>query len=238
MATRTASSNGATTDSVRKEMHDAFHECSHNGILEKAKLPKTLQRLGVNLKLPNTDMDAIFAFLDLNGNGEVPYEEFEKAIEPTLQAYHAKGFPLVVDEIVKEAFKAPIKAAEDELAMVDKSFIIAHSKMVKEGHAFGVDWWGENWRFKMFQEFYEKPKDLEGNPISYKDRLAFLKERLHEIDNGDMSWVAAITRNPKFQHEIPNQQCWDGVREYADLWLVELGEKVSGFHATTEKPKK
>lgn len=35
----------------------------------------------------------------------MPFKEFEVAVEPTIQAWLKKGFPLVLDDIVKEAFK-------------------------------------------------------------------------------------------------------------------------------------
>ncbi len=55
---------------------------------------------------------------------------------------------------MREAFKGPIHDAEDELNMVDRAFLVVHSQMVKEGHGFGVQYWGETWRFKMFDVSY------------------------------------------------------------------------------------
>jgi hypothetical protein len=72
----------------------------------------------VHLKDPSTDVEAVFFAVDVNGNGLVSEEEFEAAVQPTIMERAEQGLPMILDEIVKDAFRKVIIESEVELAIV------------------------------------------------------------------------------------------------------------------------
>ena len=98
----------------------------------------------------------------------------------------ARRYPLVLDELIREAFKQAIHEAENELNAVDKAFLVVHAQMVKEGHGFGVNYWGESWRFKMFDVsclfFWQLNEDVVYLLREQTSRYVFREEGRH-------SWI-------------------------------------------------
>lgn len=176
---------------------------------------KCLAKLDVHLKDPATDVEAIFFALDLNSNGVVSEEEFERAVQPTILHRAEKGLPMIVDEIVKDTFRSTIADAEVELAKVDEAFLKTHHDFVLAGKGFGVSFWGEHWRFQMFKDFYSSVR---------KNRLNNLLENLAKIAAGDRTWIKKSIEDPTIAIELPGEKNWNAVGEYARLWREHLRE--------------
>lgn len=67
-----------------------------------------------------------------------------------------------------------------------QGFMKAHHEIEKSGRGFGKGYWGNKWRFKIFDGFYTHPKDPEtGNLVDVSRRF------YHLIGYCDWAWSNA-----------------------------------------------
>lgn len=66
-----------------------------------------------------------------------------------------------VDDLMKETFSGILVDAKLERSVVIQGFMKAHHDIEKSGKGFGKAYWGNKWRFKIFDGFYTRPKDPE-----------------------------------------------------------------------------
>ena len=69
----------------------------------------------------------------------------------------------------------------------DEAFLVTHQEFVHGNKGFGVSYWGEHWRFKLFDDLYAH--------VRY-DRLNNLRSELDKIAHGDKKWISQALKDP------------------------------------------
>ena len=74
-----------------------------------------------------------------------------------------------------QTFSGILIDAKVERSVVIQGFMKAHHEIEKSGRGFGKGYWGNKWRFKIFDGFYTHPKDPEtGNLVEVTKRFFHL----------------------------------------------------------------
>jgi len=90
---------------------------------------------------------------------------------------------------------------------------------------FGKGFWGNKWRFKIFDGFYTHPKDPEtGNIVDVSRRFYHLIQRLDAAIKGEDPWLnKQFETDEEMKKEIANK---DVVKEYCEVWVAVLRERA------------
>ena len=80
--------------------------------------------------------------------------------------------------------------AKLERSVVIQGFMIANHEVQKSGKGFGKAYWGNKWRFKIFDGFYTHPKDpATGKVVDVVLRFYHLMQRLEAASKGEDTWL-------------------------------------------------
>lgn len=231
MSFRRAKSTQGNTDAdgAREALRLAFQsaDIDRSGMIDKEELAKVIRdQLQVQLQDPVNDIDIIFDSLDDDKSGEVSMEEFCRLFEPTIvrRASSSASGAMDIDELMKETFSGILMDAKLERSVVIQGFMIASSEIEKSGNGFGKAYWGNKWRFKIFDGFYTHPKDpATGQLVDVGRRFKHLIQRLDAAVAGSDPWLnKQMEQDEDMKKEI---QDVDAVKRYCEVWVRVLRER-------------
>ena len=102
--------------------------------------------------------------------------------------------------------------------------MIANNEIAKSGDGFGKAYWGNKWRFKIFDGFYTHPKDpATGQLVDVAKRYKHLIERLEAAVAGTDPWLnKQLQEDPDIKKEIADEGV---VKRYCEIWVRVLKER-------------
>lgn len=231
MDIRRATSSQGNTDAqgAREALKRAFEsaDIDRSGFVDKEELEKVIRvTLQVQLQDPINDMDIIFDSLDEDKSGEVSMQEFCDLFEPTIvrRSSSSTSGTMDIDDLMKETFSGILMDARLERSVVIQGFMIANNEIAKSGDGFGKAYWGNKWRFKIFDGFYTHPKDpATGQLVDVAKRYKHLIERLEAAVAGTDPWLnKQLQEDPDIKKEIADEGV---VKRYCEIWVRVLKER-------------
>ena len=189
-----------SADMARATLMQIFTEADENrsGCVSRKELVKLVKDMGVGLIDHKEDTEAIFATLDINGDGQIDASEFCAMFEPSIVKHGTTSLSTMdCDTIMKETFDCMLARVRKERNAVNRSFMQAREGA---GADYVKDFLGSKWRMEMFEAFYHAPGDLEsGHPVPFASRLSFLRAALADAAAGRSAWVdKQLKGNPVF----------------------------------------
>jgi hypothetical protein len=122
-----------------------------------------------------------------------------------------------------QTFSGILMDAKLERSVVIQGFMIANHEVQKSGKGFGKAYWGNKWRFKIFDGFYTHPKDpATGKVVDVVLRFYHLMQRLEAASKGEDTWL-----NKQFETDEEMK------KEVSDTSVVE---DVSAIPLYSQRP--
>jgi len=108
---------------------------------------------------------------------------------------------------------------------VIQGFMQAHHTIEKSGKGFGKTYWGNKWRFKIFDGFYTHPKDPEtGLLVDVSMRFFHCMNRLEAAVEGTDPWLnKQFEIDEDIKKEIKDPEI---VKQYCKIWVESLRERA------------